>query len=209
MRKDLLPGEQVIVVTRPQPRKLAFPAVLFVIVPALGAFASAWIVKGEPVRLLPLITTEWNFWLVAVCVGAVAWILLGYCLPRVLRWHATRYVLTSRRIVARYGMLRRRDQQVSLASVRHVGISQSLAQRILRSGNISLDTGHGEDTVIPDVPEVSRFRNFILDAIDELPAGEFRAGEIPETGRSADYAADMPQDEPWNRAVEHERRWKR
>jgi uncharacterized membrane protein YdbT with pleckstrin-like domain len=204
MRKDLLPGEQVIVVTRPQPRKLTFPAMLFVVVPALGAFASAWIVKGEPARLLPLITREWTPWLVAVCAGAVAWILLGYCLPRVLRWHATRYVLTSRRIVARYGMLRRRDQQVSLASVRHVGIRQSLTQRILRSGNISLDTGHGEDTVIPEVPEVSRFRNFILDAIDELPDGE-----IPETGRSADYAADTPQYEPWNKEVEHERRWKR
>jgi uncharacterized membrane protein YdbT with pleckstrin-like domain len=204
MRKDLLPGEQVIVVTRPQPRRLAFPAMLFVIVPAVGAFASAWIVKGEPARLVPLITREWTSWLVAVCAGAVAWILLGYCLPRVLRWHATRYVLTSRRIVAREGMLRRRDQQVSLASVRHVGISQSLTQRILRSGNISLDTGHGEDTVIPEVPEVSRFRNFILDAIDELPDGE-----DPETGRSADNAADPPQYEPWNRAVEHERRWKR
>jgi membrane protein YdbS with pleckstrin-like domain len=191
MRRDLLPGEQVIVVTRPQPRKLTFPVVLFIAVPALGAFASAWIVKGEPERLLPLITSEWTFWLVSVCVAAVAWILLGYCLPRVLRWHATRYVLTSRRIIARYGMLRRRDQQISLAAVRHVGVSQSLLQRILRSGNISLDTGHGGDTVIPDVPEASRFRNFILDAIDDLPDGV-----TYEDGADSGYGADAPEYEP-------------
>jgi len=188
MRRDLLPGEQVITVTRPQPRKLAFPALLFIVVPAVGAFASAWIVKGEPTKLVPLITREWTFWLVAVCVTTVAWILLGYCLPRVLRWHATQYVLTSRRIVARYGMLRRRDMQISLAAVRHVGLSQSLWQRILRSGNISLDTGHGVDAVIPDVPEAARFRNFVLDAIDELPDGViFSADQVQ------DFAGDVTQ----------------
>lgn len=188
MRRDLLPGEQVITVTRPQPRKLAFPALLFIVVPAVGAFASAWIVKGEPTKLVPLITREWTFWLVAVCVAAVAWILLGYCLPRVLRWHATQYVLTSRRIVARYGMLRRRDMQISLAAVRHVGLSQSLWQRILRSGNISLDTGHGVDAVIPDVPEAARFRNFVLDAIDELPDGVIFAAD-----QAQDLAGDIEQ----------------
>src|SRR5688572_32577906 len=42
--------------------------------------------------------------------------------------------LTSQRLVARYGMLRRRDQQVYLAAVRNVEIRQSLLQRVLRSG---------------------------------------------------------------------------
>ena len=97
--------------------------------------------------------------------------LLGYCLPRVMSWHATKYILTSQRLVARYGMLRRRDQQVSLAAVRNVVIHQSLLQRVLRSGNISLDTGYPSSTVVPDVPEVATFRNFILDAIDDLPQG--------------------------------------
>ncbi len=46
MRKDLLPGEQVIVMTRPQPRMLFIPAVVFVVAPALAAFASAWIIRG-------------------------------------------------------------------------------------------------------------------------------------------------------------------
>ncbi|QCO97570.1 PH domain-containing protein [Arthrobacter sp. 24S4-2] len=196
MRRDLLPGEQVITVTRPQPRKLFIPALLFIVVPALGAFASAWIIKGEPARLVPLITGEWTPWLVAVCVAAVAWILLGYCLPRLLKWHATQYVLTSRRIVARYGMLRRRDMQISLAAVRHVEVSQSLWQRILRSGNISLDTGHGVDAVIPDVPEVARFRNFVLDAIDELPDsatfdGAGFDGGIFEADRAQGLAGDV------------------
>ena len=59
-----------------------------------------------------------------------------------MRWHATRYFLTSQRILARYGVLRRRDQQLFLASVRNVTVSQTMLQRMLRSGNISLDAGH-------------------------------------------------------------------
>jgi membrane protein YdbS with pleckstrin-like domain len=172
MRKGLLPGEQVIVVTRPQPRTLIVPALLFILVPALAAYASAWIVKGGPGKLVPALTEEWNFWLIGLSVVLALWVLLGYCLARVLTWHATRYTLTSQRIVARYGMLRRRDQQVSLAAVRNVVIEQSLLQRVLHSGNISLDTGHPASTVVPDVPEVGTFRNFILDAIDDLPPGQ-------------------------------------
>ncbi|WP_211882187.1 PH domain-containing protein [Pseudarthrobacter albicanus] len=169
MRKELLPGEQVIVVTRPQPRTLIVPALVFVVVPALAAYASAWIVKGGPGKLVPLVTRDWTAWLIGVCVALAAWVLLGYCLPRAMTWQATRYTLTSQRLVARYGMLRRRDQQVSLAAVRNVVIEQSLLQRLLRSGNISLDTGYPSGTVVPDVPEVATFRTFILDAIEELP----------------------------------------
>lgn len=172
MRRGLLPGEQVIVVTRPQPRTLIGPALLFIVVPALAAYACAWIVKGGPAKLVPIIAQQakdWTPWLIGACVGLAAWVLLGYCLPRVMTWHATRYTLTSQRLIARYGMLRRRDQQVSLPAVRNVVIHQSLLQRALRSGNISLDTGYPSSTVVPDVPEVATFRNFILDAIDELP----------------------------------------
>ena len=47
MRKGLVPGEQVITITRPQPRKLAGPDAAFIAAPAAEAFASAWTVRGE------------------------------------------------------------------------------------------------------------------------------------------------------------------
>ncbi|SDP07578.1 PH domain-containing protein [Arthrobacter sp. ok909] len=188
MRKVLLPGEQVIVVTRPQPRMLIVPALLFVVVPALAAYACAWVVKGGPAKLVPLIPKEWTPWLIAVCLGLAAWVLLGYCLPRVITWQATRYILTSRRLVTRYGMLRRRDQQIPLAAVRHVAIEQSLLQRLLRSGNISLETGYPLGTMVPDVPEVATFRSFILDAIGDLPRGDAFGAE----GTTNNPGEDLP-----------------
>lgn len=181
MRKDLLPGEQVIVMTRPQPRVLFVPAVLFVLAPALAAFASAWIIRGGLERLIPAVSADWTFWLVTGCVLAALWVLCGYCLPRLLRWQATRYFLTNRRILARYGMLRRRDQQVFLASVRNVTVSQTVLQRMLRSGTISLDAGHKFSAVLRDVPEVATFHRFVLDALSELPKEElFEWGHAPD-----------------------------
>lgn len=167
--------------TRPQPRALFLPAVVFILVPALAAFASAWIIRGGLSALAPAITGEWTFWAVAGCVLAGLWILLGYCLPRLLRWQTTRYILTSQRVLARHGMLRRRDRQVFLVSVRNVTISQSVLQRMLRSGNISLDAGHHFGAVLKDVPEVATFHRFLLDALDELPDEEpFGLGQAPD-----------------------------
>ncbi|MET3140626.1 MULTISPECIES: PH domain-containing protein [unclassified Arthrobacter] len=190
MRKGLVPGEQVITITRPQPRKLAGPAAAFIAAPAAAAFASAWTVRGEATRLVPVASADWTPWIVLACVMAAAWIWLAYCLPRLLQWQATRYILTSRRIVARYGMVRRRDEQVNLASIRHVTVHQSVLQRILRSGNISLETGYQGVVGVQDVPEAVRFRDFVLDAIDELPVG----GD-PGTGEISDYAN---QALPWD-----------
>ncbi|MET3720249.1 MULTISPECIES: PH domain-containing protein [unclassified Arthrobacter] len=189
MRKGLVPGEQVITTTRPQPRKLAGPAALFIAAPAAAAFASAWTLRGEASRVVPAVSADWTPWIVLACVLAAAWIWLAYCLPRLVRWQGTRYILTSQRIVARYGILRRRDEQVNLASVRNVTVHQSVVQRILRSGNISLETGYQSVVTVQDVPEAARFRDFVLDAMAELPEGR-----DPETDESWDSAGDVL---PW------------
>ncbi|WP_347111159.1 PH domain-containing protein [Paenarthrobacter sp. S56] len=75
-------------------------------------------------------------------------------------------------------MLRRSDWQVPLMSVRNVGIQQSLLQRSLHSGNISLDTGHSGMMVLADVPQVGKFRGFIVDALEDLPRDGVLEGEV-------------------------------
>ncbi|BCW35389.1 hypothetical protein StoSoilA2_14450 [Arthrobacter sp. StoSoilA2] len=178
MRKELLPGEQVITITRQQARSLFLPTLAFIVVPALAAYACAWIIKGNPQRLAPFITVEWTPWLVGACVAVAGFVLVAYSLRRVLKWRSVRFILTSRRIIAKYGMFRRGDWQVSLMAVRSVGVHQNLLQRTLHSGNISLDTGPSGEAVLTDVPEVGKFRGYILDAMDELPS----AGTLEANG---------------------------
>lgn len=195
MRKHLVPGEQVIVTTRPQPRKLAGAAVVFVLAPALAAFGTAWVVRGEAARLVPAVHPGWTPWLVGACAAAVLAAWLGYCLPRLLRWRGTRYILTSRRLLARSGVLPRRERQVNLASVRNLTVHETVVQRLLRSGNISLETGYQDTMTLQDVPEAARFRDFILDAVADLPADPQASGHrgdpagIPETAWPGGWTA--------------------
>jgi membrane protein YdbS with pleckstrin-like domain len=189
MRKNLLPGEQVIVTTRPQPRQLAGAAAAFILTPAVAAFCSAWLIRGGAARAVPALSGRWTPWLVGGCVLAAGAVWLGFCLPRLLRWQGTRYTLTSRRLVARSGMWKRRDQQVNLASVRNLTVHESVLQRLFRSGNISLEAGYQSVVTFPDVPEVARFRDFILDAIEDLPDEQ-----DVQPGGSTDYPAGVL---PW------------
>ncbi|MDJ0319699.1 PH domain-containing protein [Pseudarthrobacter sp. PS3-L1] len=174
MRKDLVAGEQVIVVTRPQPRSLAVPALLFILAPALAAFASAWTLRGGAASVIPGFSEDWNGWLVAGYLVLAGWILLGFCLPRLIRWNSIRYILTSLRVMRRDGLVRRRDRQISLGAVSNVLLSQSLVQRGLRSGTISLESGHEGSLTLVDVPEVAKFREFAMEAMSKLPDGGTR-----------------------------------
>jgi membrane protein YdbS with pleckstrin-like domain len=188
MRKDLQPGEQVIVTTRPQPRQLAGAAAAFILAPAVAGYCSAWLIRGGAARAVPALSGRWTPWLVGGCILAAAAVWLGFCLPRLLRWHSTRYTLTSSRLVARSGIWKRRDQQVNLASVRNLTVHESVLQRLFRSGNISLETGYQSAVTFPDVPEVARFRDFILDAIEDLPDGQ----DVQPGGSTDDPAEALP-----------------
>ena len=188
MRKDLQPGEQVIVTTRPQARQLAGAAAAFILAPAVAAYCSAWLIRGGAARAVPALSGRWTPWLVGGCILAAAAVWLGFCLPRLLRWNSSRYTLTSSRLVARSGIWKRRDQQVNLASVRNLTVHESVLQRLFRSGNISLETGYQSAVTFPDVPEVARFRDFILDAIEDLPDGQ----DVQSGGSTDDPAEALP-----------------
>ncbi len=168
MRSWLAPGEQVIAQSRPQARALTAPSVVFILVPAVVGFAQAWLGRGELERLFSE-AEGWHQPLASsvVVLGIAAELL--YPLRMYLRWAGTRYTLTSRRIIVRRGWLLRSRQDIPLAAIRNLGTRQSWLQRILRSGNIALDMGYEGSASIKDVPEAARFRDFAIDAINELP----------------------------------------
>lgn len=167
MAYQLAPGERVIVATRPQAGPLVWPAVLFVLIPAACAFAAGWIIRQRP--SLEVSMQSWipaAVWTVAV-LGLLLVIL--YCIRPLLKWLGTRYVLTSRRLMKRRGLLRRHELQSPLVAVHQVGIRQSLFQRAVRSGDLRVDMGNARPTVYVGVPEVARFRDITLETIEELP----------------------------------------
>ena len=167
MAHQLAPGERVIVFTRPQARTLVLPAAAFVLIPALCAFGVGWLLRHraefDPAVAPWVPVAAW----VIVAVGLV--LLLWCSLKPLARWLSTHYLLTNWRLTIRHGWLRRREQESHLVAIRQIGITQTLLQRVLRCGNITLDLGHGRTTTYVDIPEVAKFRSILTRCIEQLP----------------------------------------
>ena len=187
MRKLLDPGEQLIVATRRQPRMLVLPAAVFIGLCGAAGFAAGWLSRGRLEQLLPWLPASTRTWLPLVPVALAAWIALAYCARRLLAYRSLVYVLTSRRILCTERGLRRGGREMPLSLVRDVHVRQGVLQGMLGSGTITLASGHAAQLTLTDVPEVRRFRQFVLEAIDELPARGAGAG-VEWDGRAA--AAD-------------------
>lgn len=169
MRFDLAQGEHIIVRTRAQARSLVFPALFFILLVAAAGFGAGWLARNRN-SFDPALSQ----WIPAMAIAAAAAaagvvLMLRFCARPLLRWLGTRYVLTSRRLIARSGFTRRREEQYPLVAIVHIGSSQSLLQRSLRSGNISLQVGQSRSSRFVNVPEIARFRNIMLAAIEALP----------------------------------------
>ena len=177
MRLKLDPGERVIVATRPQARKLSMPVVAALLVLAAGSYVLGNLSRPSP----PDWVVEWRPLLLAGLAVTVAALLSRLFLLPLLRWMSTRYLLTSRRLIIRQGVGRRHERQLLLVAIAEVHSEQSIIQRTLRSGNLTVDLGHGRTSTLVDVPEVHRFRSLVVEAIEELPRTAMFDGVDMET----------------------------
>jgi membrane protein YdbS with pleckstrin-like domain len=165
MRVKLLPGEQVIARTRSTPRSLFWPSAGALAVLAGGGYALGWLSSAA---LAPP-ALQWQPVFVPAAALAAVLLLARMFVRPLFRWLSNRYILTNRRIIHRRGMTRRSEYEVPLAAVQQVGTTQSLTQRLLGSGTLTLDLGHGRSVAYRDVPRIAVFKDFVAEALRDLP----------------------------------------
>lgn len=175
------PREEVLVVTRPRAHRLVRSFLALLLIVAVAGFALGWLSRRHTD---PVLVSVQPVALLAVVVAAAA--AAGVFVVRpFLRWHRTRYVLTTARMIRRDGG-RRGSTEVWLAGVLHVHISQNLRQRLVRAGDLYLDAVSGR-LVLPDAPHVRRFADVVTDAVHRSRPG-FPVAGYPGPGHpGADY----------------------
>ena len=137
---------------------------------ALGtAFAG-----GLLLALAGFVVAAWAFDGVSRIAGWIALLValggIGVAAIRYAYWTNTRYVLTSRQLYAKRGVVSRDVSQVSLERVQNTTLNQSVAGRLLGYGNLSVYTagsGKPEMTFIR-VPEPSVASASLADQLNEL-----------------------------------------
>lgn len=78
--------------------------------------------------------------LLALAAGAVALVLLGFILVKLLVLRSYDYVLTNRRVIREEGIVSRRSMDASLGKINNVEHRQTVWGRLLGYGDVEIDT---------------------------------------------------------------------
>jgi uncharacterized membrane protein YdbT with pleckstrin-like domain len=96
-----------------------------------------------------------------------------------LRWLTTRYVLTTDRLVIRSGILARHGRDVPLNRINDVSFSESVLERVLRSGTLVVESaGERGQISLTHVPHVQRVQRELYRMVEEHQASH--AGYIDD-----------------------------
>ena len=156
-RRLLGEGERIEQELHPHWKELVFPILLILVVAGVASF-------------LYFSVPDWGArpalrW--AILVLALLVLLYGSLRPY-LRWRTTLYVLTSERIITRYGVLSRAGRDIPLSRVNDVSFSHNLLERILRCGTLTVESaGERGQLVLRDVPDVESVQRELYRLVDE------------------------------------------
>lgn len=101
-------------------------------------------------------------------IGAVALVLVvTMFLVPVLRWRTTLFVLTSKRIVVRTGILSRTGRDIPLTRVNDVTFTHNLLERMLGCGTLTVESaGERGQVELDDVPHVEQVQRLLYELVE-------------------------------------------
>ena len=168
---SLTSDEHVVLHLHPHWRKLLGPAFWTVV-------AAAAVV----VTMIILPSGSWGT-VVLVAVGLVALILFGWlAFWPVVVWRSTHFVFTNERVLLREGVFNRRQRDIPLSRVNDVSSDQTLLDRILGSGTLTVESaGERGQSVLRNIPRVIRVQKTVY----ELAEADAEGGGHAQDHRSA------------------------
>lgn len=131
-------------------------------------------------------------WIVVILVVLAA---IPLVLVPFLRWRTTHYVVTSHRVMVRRGILTKQGKDITLSKITDVSFSQSLLDRIIRSGTLNIESaGDSADESLRNIPHSDEVQQLINRLIDE--DANRRAGRMVEAMGLAPNEEPKPVERP-------------
>ena len=103
----------------------------------------------------------------AVAVVAILALMLWLMVP-VLRWRTTTYVLTTKRLRMREGIVTRRGRDIPLVRINDVSFEKGLLDRLLGAGRLVVESAgeHGQ-ILLRDIPHVEQVQGTLFRLVEE------------------------------------------
>jgi uncharacterized membrane protein YdbT with pleckstrin-like domain len=157
----LADGEELVLDLHPHWRRLILPALAVPVVAAAATFAIA-AGPDEPAFRYALI-------------GVAIVVLLFTSLLPYIRWKTTRYLVTSRRVMSRSGIVTRLGRDVPLYRLNDVHFENTLADRLTGSGDLVLESAGEQGQLrfidVPGVEHVQRTIYQLMESEDQRRRG--------------------------------------
>ncbi len=153
----LASDEKVVKHLHPHWITVFIPVVIASIVIAAASFGVAAIPEGDA-----------QTWIRLAILIAAAVLLVVFTLVPMLRWVTTHYVITSHRVMYRIGVLHRQGKDVAFTRITDVAYRQSLWDRIVKSGALTIESaGEGPAQILDNVPNSDRIQQLINHLVEE------------------------------------------
>src|SRR3954447_10800637 len=131
--------------------------VWFLLIVGAASFGAALIPDGD---------NQGTFRLVLVAVAVV--LALTLVVVPLLRWRTTHYVVTTHRLLFRQGILSRHGRDIGLSRITDVSYRQSLWDRIINSGTLTIESaGDGGATILEAIPDSEGVQQLLNHMIEE------------------------------------------
>ncbi|MGY1804686.1 PH domain-containing protein [Blastococcus sp. SYSU D00922] len=155
--KLLADDEEVVRHLHPHWLTVFWPVVRLLLVVGAASFGAALVPDGRQQGVLRLV----------IVVAAVLLLLVTVLVP-LLRWRTTHYVVTTHRLLFREGILARRGRDLGLSRITDVSYSQTLWERVVNSGTLTIETaGDSGATVLRRIPDSDGVQLLVNHMIEE------------------------------------------
>ncbi|MGO9910772.1 MAG: PH domain-containing protein [Acidimicrobiales bacterium] len=182
-RKLLTPGEEVIVEAHPNWSILVRPvAIALVVVGGWAAIRVLW--SSEPSVV--------GYLFAAIAVLGVLWLV-----SQLVAWRARLLVITTTRVVYRWGIIRRTGREIPLDRVQDVTYHQSFIERMVGAGSLTIESaGKSGQEPFPDVRHPAELQSVINQLITGDRDAWRRAAMMAQQAPPAPAASPAPRSEP-------------
>jgi uncharacterized membrane protein YdbT with pleckstrin-like domain len=153
--------ERVVVHKHPHWKTLVLPVLVFLLIVGLGSFLAA-LISGQ----------SWQpYGLMALGVLGGAGLVWLTVVP-LLRWRTTHFVLTTRRVLVREGILSRSGIDIPISRINTVQFRRSFIDRILGCGTLIIESASDEPLEFDDIPQVERVHSLLYYEVNPEPVSE-------------------------------------
>jgi membrane protein YdbS with pleckstrin-like domain len=157
--------EHVVVHSHPHFKMLIFPTLALLVTVGAGTWL-AILAKDA--------SAPWNS-VGLIAIGVVALVLVVWLfLAPLVRWRTTHFIVTTDRLIAREGVLKRTGIDIPMGRINSVQFEHGLLDRVFGCGTLIIESASDEPLRFEDIPHVEKVHTVIYREVNDNPYDDYR-----------------------------------